>query len=210
MMSYSFPASTCSSLASSSSAYSSPMALTWVSVPSFLGTLTFKNGQKVYNLMFALYLSTYVARTREFSLHTMGLQDRDFRKRHGWIYWNHAPSQGILHETLSSNLHILKGVGKNIGLQERVKTVGIGLYGTCMDLGFIHFREKNLPHPRSLDLWVLTKMFYPYRGLNQLSLSSELSGNGAVRTLKLWKESVRKSESLEKALQTLVSQGRGS
>lgn len=78
-----------------------------------------------------------------------------------------------------------------MGLQIYGVSQGIGVYVTCMGLGFIHFREKNLPHPRSLDLWVLTKMFYPYQGLNQLSLSSELSGNGAVRTLKLWKESVR-------------------
>lgn len=66
----------------------------------------------------------------------------------------------------------LKVKEKNIGLWGTVTTVEIGLYVTCMDPGFIHFRKKNIHHPRSLDLWLLTKMFYPFQGLIQLSLSS--------------------------------------
>lgn len=95
MMCCCFSASSCTALVSISSTLCPSMALAWGSVHSLWGTLNFKNGQKAYNLMFALYQSNCVSRTREFPLHKMGLWDRDFMKTLGWIYWNHAPPQDM-------------------------------------------------------------------------------------------------------------------
>lgn len=173
MMCYSFSASSCSSLASSTSAFCPSMALAWVSVPpSLLGILTLRMDRK-FTIWCLLYTwEAFLPGKGSFHCTKWDGKTEISGKNMGEYIETMTPLKAHSMKQHTPTCIHLKVKEKNIRLWGTVTTVEIGLYVTCMDTGFIHFRKKNIPHPRSLDLWLLTKMFYPFQGLIQLSLSS--------------------------------------